>query len=265
MSRLLFIISLPLLLSACREQEEYPDTGSIELRFDNIVGSVSTQILSEQWDETYPYANEFDQSYNLVTVRYIISEVVFEGPNGEYFADELVATTDNPKGYYLIDEVDIASQRIKFEDLPPGTYNTVSFTMGIDQTGVEQGAGIFLDGMFWTWNSGYIALKVEGQSPDSKGESFGDNIDETNPRGFAYHIGGWDIPNNNQRYTLEFEALTVDPRYLPEVHIAMDVKGVFNGQNPVDFSIKNSVHTPRDGFGIAQNLDDLFQIAHVHQ
>ena len=233
--------------------------------FDNVVGSISTRILAEEYSTDYPYQNELNQPFNLVTLRYIISEVVFEGPGGAYHADPLVASSSETRGYYHIDESDISSQRIRFDDIQPGTYNKVSFTLGVEQEGVEQGAAIFVEGMFWTWNSGYIALKIEGQSPDSPGEAFGDNIHETNPFGFAYHIGGWDVVNNNKRYTLEFEKLMVSPEFLPEIHIVMDVRNIFSGQNPTNFSIRNSVHTPTEGFAIAQNLNDIFSIDHVHQ
>lgn len=265
MSRLPILIIGILLVAGCRDQDDIPDTGAIEIRFDNVIGSISTQILSEEYTEEYPYTNELGQTFNLVTLRYIISEVVFEGPDGAYHADPLIANASETHGYHLIDESDISSQRIRFQDIPPGTFNKVSFTLGVEQEGVEQGAAIFIDGMFWTWNSGYIALKIEGQSPDSPGEAFGDNIEETNPFGFAYHIGGWDAVNNNQRYTLDFEELMIAPEFLPEIHIVMDGKKAFEGQNPTNFALRNSVHTPNEGFAMAQNLDDIFAIDHVHQ
>lgn len=241
------------------------ETGRFDLKFDQIVGRRSTGILSEPLSTEYPFTNELEQTFNLTTFRYILSEIVFEGPNGEYHADELLVSRDETKGYYLIDETDFDSQRLRIEHIPKGTYNKVSFTLGVEESGVEQGTGIFLSGMFWTWNTGYIALKIEGQSPESPGEAFGDNIEESNPNGFAYHIGGWNNPNNNRRFTLEFEPLLVEPIYLPEAHIVVDAKRIFAGVNPVDFSDKNSVHTPSEGSMIADNLVDLFEIAHVHQ
>lgn len=266
--RLLIITTVLLsLIASCSggNELEQGEQGHFELKFDQSVSGKSAQILSAPLEENYPYINSLGQSYNLTTIRYIISEVVLEGPNGEYYEDELLVSRDEMKGYYLIDESDIPSQSINLENVPPGTYNQVSFTLGVNEEGVEQGTGIFLSGMFWTWNSGYIALKIEGQSPSSPGEAFGDSIEETNPFGFAYHIGGWNEPNNNQRYTLEFEPLLVDPLYRPKAHIAMIVNSVFDGDNAVDFSEKNSIHTPGEGTEIAENLDNLFEIAHVHQ
>ncbi|MEQ8470411.1 MAG: hypothetical protein RIC35_04465 [Marinoscillum sp.] len=263
----ILLITSITLIASCSGGDEVDQTenGYFKLQFDQSVSGKSTKTLSAPLEENYPYTNSLGQPYNLTTIRYIISEVVLEGPNGAYFEDELLVSRDETKGYYLIDESDIPSQSINLENIPPGTYNKVSFTLGVNEDGVEQGTGIFLSGMFWTWNSGYIALKVEGQSPDSPGEAFGDSIEETNPFGFAYHIGGWNEPNNNQRYALEFEPLLVDPQYRPKAHIAMIVNNIFDGVNPVDFSDKNSVHTPGEGTEITENLDHLFEIAHVHQ
>lgn len=261
------LMILIILIASCSggAEDNQSENGYFKLQFDQSVSGKSTGILSNPLEENYPYTNSLSQPYNLTAIRYIISEVVLEGPNGAYFEDELLVSRDATKGYYLIDESDIPTQSIDLENIPPGTYNKVSFTLGVNEDGVEQGTGIFLSGMFWTWNNGYIALKVEGQSPDSPGEAFGDSIEETNPNGFAYHIGGWNEPNNNQRYTLEFEPLLVEPLYRPKAHLAMSVDQVFDGINPVDFSDKNSVHTPGEGASIAENLGTLFQIAHVHQ
>ena len=60
--------------------------------------------------------------------------------------------------------------------------------MGIDSlhnvSGAQAGALSLASGMFWDWNSGYIMLKAEGDSPNS-------------PTGkFALHLGGFSGTNN---------------------------------------------------------------------
>jgi len=256
-----------IIFDACTEDDnELVSTdGSIEFKFDNIVGLQTSGIIEEPLSENYPFTNILDQPYNLTLIKYIISEIILEGPNGEYFKDSMNVSTDNLSGYYLINESEPTSRNIILQNIPSGTYNQITFTMGVTEEGVTQGTGIFLDGMFWTWNSGYISLKVEGQSPVSNGDSFGDTIEESNPFGFGYHIGGWGSIDNNQIYSLNFDALEINNTQFPGVHVLMDVDKVFDGQNPVDFSITNSVHSPRTGRLIAVNLDDVFSIDHAHQ
>lgn len=259
------IISMCFLIACGDEEAPETPTGQIEIIFDNVVGTRTGGLLTDPGSEEYPFINEKGQSYNLTLVKYIISEIVLEGSNGEYHADPMDVSVDELKGYYLVDESNKDSQNIILEGIPPGTYNKISFLMGVSEEGVTQGTGIFLDGMFWTWNSGYIAFKIEGQSPDSYGDSFGDTIEETNPYGFGYHIGGWDAINNNQNYTLPFDPLLIDYNYFPGVHIVMNISEMFDGPNEVDFSEINSVHSPAAGVFIAENMDDLFVVDHAHQ
>lgn len=67
-------------------------------------------------------------------------------------------------------------------------FNQISFKLGIDSTTNVSGAfGGDLDptnGMYWTWQSGYINFKIEGYSPSCPAR-----------KGFfQYHIGGYLMP-----------------------------------------------------------------------
>ncbi|MBI3236019.1 MAG: hypothetical protein HYZ42_18620 [Bacteroidetes bacterium] len=71
----------------------------------------------------------------------------------------------------------------------PLVYNHVSFVLGIDSvTNVSGALGGDLDpttGMYWTWQSGYINVKVEGRSNSCK----------TRNNEFQFHLGGYMFPN----------------------------------------------------------------------
>ncbi|MEQ8237972.1 MAG: hypothetical protein RIA69_02110, partial [Cyclobacteriaceae bacterium] len=160
--RNILYVSAIIIIGACSNNDELISThGSIELKFDNIVGSQSSGIIEQPLSQNYPFQTAMGQAYNLTLVKYIISEIVLEGPNGVYYVDSMNVSTDFLSGYYLINESEPDSRNIILQNIPAGTYNKVTFTMGVNEEGVTQGTGIFLDGMFWTWNSGYIALKVE--------------------------------------------------------------------------------------------------------
>jgi hypothetical protein len=74
-----------------------------------------------------------------------------------------------PEDYYL---VDLAKDQYAFTlQAEPGTIRQIRFLLGVDSlanvSGAQTGALDPLNDMFWTWNSGYIFFKLEGESPQS--------------------------------------------------------------------------------------------------
>lgn len=95
-----------------------------------------------------------------------------------------------PRSFHLIDFLDATP--VVF-NVPAMNYDSVYFTIGIDSAvqvkGVMEGALDPSNGMYWTWQSGYIHFKLEGTSAVC---SSGDHQ-------FQYHIGGYRYPNNTCR------------------------------------------------------------------
>ncbi len=217
-----------------------------------------------------------DQPFNITLLRYFISEVTLEGPNGVIFKDKMDVSATGSEGYYIIDESNTASQTILLENVPPGEYNKIVFTVGVDESGVSEGAaGGDLDpatnNMFWNWNAGYIAVKFEGQSNVSAGGANGETIVPENKQGLIYHIGGWknvdDTPfvYNNKRLSYDFfSKLIVTPRNNSRVVMTFDVLSMLHGDYTVDFTGNNNVHKPSDGKAIADNLIKAFAFDHLH-
>jgi hypothetical protein len=89
-----------------------------------------------------------------------------------------------PESYHLLDASSAASMNIAL-NAPLGIqYNTLRFNLGIDSlTNVSGAMGGDLDpthGMYWTWQSGYINFKLEGQASC-----------EGRRKEFQYHLGGY--------------------------------------------------------------------------
>lgn len=102
-------------------------------------------------------------------------------------------------------------------EVPKGRYSKIGFTVGVDSiynvTGVQTGDLDPAKAMFWTWQTGYIHVKVEGNSPQSKAPF----------KKFTYHIGGYKHPfNTNRRITLDY---TNNNR---PVNINVDLQPLFN-------------------------------------
>lgn len=283
MKKLLFLSTLlgVLFFSACKKDEEAKDPGTLEITFDNIavVNDVQQQLsLVAPGSTEYGYTNEMGQQFNINLLRYYISAIELEGPNGEKFVDELSVSAADAKGYYLIDESISASQLVTLTGVPAGEYNKITFTVGVDSAGVVDGAsGGVLDPatshMFWNWNSGYIALKFEGQSPVSNGGVGGaETITADNPNGMAYHIGGWkNIPGgvfvyNNKRLSFTFDTnAKVESKLEPRLHMVFDVLKMFGGHKAIDFTGNHNVHKPSDGVDVANNIEHAFAYDHIHQ
>lgn len=256
-------------------------TGSMEVEFDNIaiVNGIEQQLsLVTAGSTSYGYTNSLGQKFNINLLRYYISAIELETTDGKVYKDVLEVSATGSKGYYLIDEANPASQVVELDNIPAGKYSKITFTVGVDSTGVLNGAtGGALDPatskMFWNWNSGYIALKFEGQSDASNGGVSGaETVTTTNPNGIAYHIGGWKniagtaFVYNNKRISFNFDTdAVVDAKSAPHVHMTFDVMGLFNGHHKVDFTGNHNVHKPSDGVDMAHNMEEAFNFDHIHQ
>ena len=97
--------------------------------------------------------------------------------------------------FHLLDASNEKSLRIPLSCNQP--FNAIRFTFGIDSiTNISGAMGGDLDpinGMYWTWQSGYINSKIEGKSTFCK-----------NPqKSFQFHLGGYAYPyKSDQQITL---------------------------------------------------------------
>jgi hypothetical protein len=86
-------------------------------------------------------------------------------------------------GFYLVDAADAAGCQIGINYPVDLVFDEISLVFGIDSTtqaaGVMGGALDPLNGMYWTWQSGYIHLKIEGEM-----------LEQQKSTALEYHIGG---------------------------------------------------------------------------
>jgi len=85
--------------------------------------------------------------------------------------------------------------------------------------------------MFWTWNTGYVSIKIEGRSPLS-------NLPQ---HLIEYHLGGFKGPDNvNQRIDLLFPGGNTDTKEnkTTMIRVKTDVNSFFNSVHSLP--IKNN-------------------------
>lgn len=247
---------------SCKKESTPPefsatDKGSIEIEFDNVAGGEDLAL------NTGVYTNAAGESYSITKFNYYISNIILKNENG---TDYVVPQDDS---YFLIQEENEATHVAELENIPAGNYTGISFTVGVDsakcaapveeRTGVLDPAAGGAD-MYWSWNSGYIFLKMEGTSAAS---ATGD---------FMYHIGGFGgyssaTINNIKTISLTIPGggkATVRTDITPEMHLLTDAKKVLDGTTNVSIASNSMVMFADYSVNIANNYASMFTIDHVH-
>ena len=238
-----------LLVASCKKDDTTapasPKTGSIEMHYGNMVDT-NDLVLNTQW-----YKNENGDSFKVSTFNYYISNIVFNGPSNTSYKET--------ESYHLVQANTMSSTEFTISGITPGKYSSVTFLIGVDSTrnvsGAQTGALDPALGMFWSWNTGYVFMKMEGQSP--KSTATGNSL--------QFHIGGFSGANNTIRtITIPFnDTITIDNNAY-HAHINVDLAKLFKAPNRIDFSVLNTVHMPgADAVKIANNYASMFSLEEI--
>lgn len=133
-------------------------------------------------DKKY-FTHAFSDSIEINAIRFYISNIQF------FHDDELISFLE--KKHHLIDLEKPESLKINFGKNATQNFNKIKFDFGVDSlTNVSGAFGEDLDpsnGMYWTWQSGYINFKLEGVTPSCPARK---NF-------FQFHLGGYQAPYAN--------------------------------------------------------------------
>ena len=237
-------------------------TNTVSVEFDNRMGDQKL-ILG-----TTPYKNGSGEDFTVTTFNYFISNISLKKDDG--------TVHKFPNQYFLVRQADAKSQVIQLKDVPSGNYSEMTFTVGVDslksispvteRVGVLDVTSYGDDGMYWSWNSGYLFMKLEGTSAAVPATA---NIDHK----FWLHVGGygggWNggvkTVNNLRTVTLPITSnATVRGTIAPVIHVVVDARNVFDGPNKISLATTNSVHNPAAATPIADNYKTMFVVDHVH-
>lgn len=281
MKKMIMLAAVAVLAVACNKEDKPSETnenkGEILMKYDLKVGTLPLQLRAFGDTLNYDYSTDLNQEFNISKFGFYVSVFTLSGPNGETYTQTMSATPEEAKGYYRVEASDLATGFINLENIPEGTYDKVTFTLGVGEEGVQSGAaGGVLDpangAWFWNWNAGYIAMKVEGSAKDSPQQYVDQGNGSSIPaKRMEFHVGGWkDVEgsmfvNNLKTISLDFGSpILIGEKYAPEAHIVVDVLPFFNASNN-DFSTNYSVHSPMGGAPFAATFESMFVMDHVHQ
>ncbi|HTL07828.1 MAG TPA: MbnP family protein [Chitinophagaceae bacterium] len=206
------------------------------LQFSHRVGNKPLQLFDEV------YTNRFNEPFTVTKFRYYISPISIT--NAEHRKIIL------PHRYYLINEADSSSKRI---ELPyKGTIEAITLLLGVDSlqnvNGVHSGSLDPVNGMYWTWNSGYVFAKLEGQSDSSHAPA----------HGFTWDVGGFRKKEN----ALRLIQLELPPSAANTITIKADLLAWFDAVHPLRITQSPICHQPGAlATQLADNYSAMFSIA----
>lgn len=169
------------------------------------------------------YKNPFGESFEISRLRFYVSRIA------PVYADSNIKSHERSV-YHLVDFSDSASTRLTLP-VEPGSCFGIRFLLGVDSLdqirGVQSGALDPSRGMYWTWNSGYQSLKIEGYSSESNQPS---HI-------IAYHIGGYRQPFSTvwkiRINTTDDEEFGITDENKIAVELPIELDYFFDGQTPL--------------------------------
>jgi hypothetical protein len=217
--------------------------GTINIDFDNVVGSNDLEL------NTGNYTNAAGNTFKVSKFIYYISNIKLTKTDGTKYVEN--------NSYYLINEAQAASQTLSIDSIPVGDYNAIEFVIGVDSSrnvsGAQTGALDPTNDMFWTWNSGYIFLKMEGTSSSASGNDL------------TFHIGGFKSPNNTIRViNRSFPTnLSVKNSNLSKVKMKTDVLEMFSSPQNIDFSTFSFTMGGPTSVTIADNYVDMITVKEI--
>ncbi len=240
----------------------FAQTGALTIQFDNVVGNEDLVLHKKT------YKNALEEEFTISLFQYYVSNLCLIKADGSEY---VVPQEDS---YFLIREHDAKTHTATLNNVPKGKYSAIRFTIGVDsvrntadvsaRTGCLDVGGEGKD-MYWAWNSGYIFVKMEGNSSAIA-------LSETRKQQkFLYHIGlfggiGEKKTLNNIKLTTlafggkELKIKANQPQYLV---IKTDALRLLNGPANISFAKNPSVMAGPYSATIADNYLHMFSFGGI--
>ncbi|NQX76410.1 MbnP family protein [Gilvibacter sp.] len=178
-------------LISCKSDDNQAAPGEVNLVFKNQVAG-NDLILSSQ-----TYTNASGESYRVNELKYIISDIVLIGSNGQEFV------VPQSESYFVVNEADNGSKTLSIPEVEGRKYSKIRFGFGVDQSNYPlNGVNNFIPtaeetGMLWSWSAGYKFIKFEGDY----------DTDTSTDAPFIIHVGSHGTTLDNYK-TIELDLST---------------------------------------------------------
>ena len=201
-------------LTSCKkdkhDHDHDPEPGTVKVIVDHKWG-MSGASFALNTELVHPMNSDV---MTFTTFKYYVSNFKLKKTDGTWWS--------HPESYFIVDLSNPSSLTVSLTNVPAGDYTDLEYTLGVDSlrnvSGAQTGALSTSNGMFWSWNTGYIMLKAEGTSPQS------------GTGNFAFHLGGFQGTNNIvTTKTVSFgTVLKVEKENNTEVHLIANPAKLFH-------------------------------------
>jgi hypothetical protein len=201
-----------------------------------IVTNFNGEIIEkDKW-----YVTATKDSIQFSKLKFYLTNFVLQGR--DYTRDTIADSN------YLIDAFKKETMFVRLSDVNYSREDKLILNIGVDDclntSGAHSGDLDPMNGMYWSWQSGYINFKIEGKSPSCN----------TRKNKFQFHIGGYQKPYETIR-RLVFKLNAVKDNTL---RIDVDVSHFFRS---IQLSSQNQIMIPgKDASNIADRLTQMFSI-----
>ncbi|MBO2012681.1 MbnP family protein [Hymenobacter negativus] len=243
--------ALAVLLAGCgkKTEEPAPSTGSFAIEMEPVVGTTDLQL------NTQTYNKADGQAFTVSKFKFLISNLTLTRADGTAYAV--------PDGYYLIDAATPTSLHLVIDKVPLGDYTGLRFVVGVDaahnNATFTSGGLNHSNDLYWEWSNEYVFLKMAGTSPQAGGGT---------GRALTFDIGGTNVARTVAP-TFGSNVLPVKAGHTPEIHMSVDVLGLFDGATAAQSVNFVTTYSVESGSPWAPVVADnyaagMFEVEHIH-
>lgn len=191
------------------------------------------------FSDTLTLAND-SNDVQITTLKFYVSKIQFLKRHKIVFEEK--------NSFHLVDFSNAASLQIAIASDSKLSYDELRFNIGIDSaTNVSGAMGNDLDptkGMYWTWQSGYINFKLEGQSV----------LCNTRNNEFQFHLGGYMSPY------VGLQTLIFPVKNKTKVSLQLDISKIITS---IDLAKSNHIMSPStEGVLLSKIIANSFTVYH---
>ena len=190
------------------------------------------------------YISKVNDTLSFSEIKFYLTSFTFQ------FTDNSIYKEAN--SYHLVDIKRSKSQILLFSKFhfKNKTLKSIQFNVGVDSlmsvSGAMNGDLDPTNGMYWAWQSGYINMKIEGES----------NSCVTRKNKFQFHVGGYLIPN----YAMRSVKINFNDNFnnKNKINLSMDLGKLFS---KIQLKETNTIMIPgKDAMDLADLTAKIFFI-----
>ena len=208
-----------------------------QTRKDSLLININFKFNDNKLELNKKYISKND-TLQISLIKFYLSKIAIE------YSDKSKIVEKN--SYHLIDFENLKSLQIPICENNKKIISKINFNIGIDSliniSGALSGDLDAANGMYWAWQSGYINMKIEGESRSCK----------TRKNKFLFHIGGYKKPNNALR------KIELHGNFNENLNLIVDLAQVFNN---INLKEKNEIIIPgKEAILMADLYQKIFRL-----